>query len=531
MKRIDILQKQFRDLHQRLISELKEREVSVDQVLDQLTFMPIQVKKEYDSWIQKMLPTLEENTRIATLFRRLNPLFTFIDYGLLDHLMSNLGSKELKEDMTSYVERVTEFMRETTVGDIMDCFPGDAEPYVDYSKLKVKFKDDPKTYTLERLNNFRRKFCSTVRLSEFIFGLISLEPAGSFFATWLVPMVVVPELMKAVRKIDEHFYELQCIVSISVDQEQLYPFPDNATPSAPVSASVTHKPLPGDLIMPTPSLVSSVVKKTEDLQLKSSSRDSVNIITIGWEGAPHYARAIIGQNSDNTLKLWDFSREEYSVPLGTDRMEFRSTKMEELWTNARECQAVDLVLIFENPVDLGQNPSVTCTCNVAVFLTTSNVTKLFGHSVWDNAVIVRPFDRVYGKESSTSKYKSFLKAKPIDEYPQEVVSNIPIVPINRGGSVLPDRIDWLSPLWDTCLLKMKETAQNDFLKANSSRIRTDLERQDSEMPLKEQAILYVHGKDKSNAPIRSAVSDLLGTEVAGPLGTTKKKVLSQCRQQ
>ena len=51
------------------------------------------------------------------------------------------------------------------------------------------------------------------------------------------------------------------------------------------------------------------------------------------------------------------------------------------------------------------------------------------------------------------------------------------------------------------------------------------------MPLKEQAILYVHGKDKSNAPIRSAVSDLLETEVAGPLGTTKKKVMSQCRQQ
>ena len=122
--------------------------------------------------------------------------------------------------------------------------------------------------------------------------------------------------MKAVSEIDEHFYELEHIVSMSVDQEQLYPLPDKATPSTPVSASVTHKPLPGDLIMPTPSLVSSMVKKTEDLQQKSSSRDLVNIITIGWEGAPHYAHAIIGQNSNNTLKLRDFSREEYLVPLG-----------------------------------------------------------------------------------------------------------------------------------------------------------------------------------------------------------------------
>lgn len=71
---------------------------------------------------------------------------------------------------------------------------------------------------------------------------------------------------------------------------------------------------------------------------------------------------------------------------------------------------------------------------------------------------------------------------------------------------------------------MKETAQNSFVTANTDRIKlstTGKEREDSRKPLDEQAIFYVPGQDTSNAPIRSVVSDLLGTEVAGPLGTTE----------
>ena len=57
------------------------------------------------------------------------------------------------------------------------------------------------------------------------------------------------------------------------------------------------------------------------------------------------------------------------------------------------------------------------------------------------------------------EYQEHLKAEFIKlEYrwrdiDPKVVANIPVVPINfnphRSG--LPDRIDWLSPFWDTCL--------------------------------------------------------------------------------
>ena len=113
-------------------------------------------------------------------------------------------------------------MRETTVGDLMDFWPGEENPHMNYSELKVKFSDDPRSYTLERLNNFRRKFCCKLRLSEFIFGLILLEAGESFYATWLVPSIVAPELRKAIEEIDESFYQEEHVLMISLDIELLY---------------------------------------------------------------------------------------------------------------------------------------------------------------------------------------------------------------------------------------------------------------------------------------------------------------------
>jgi hypothetical protein len=293
-KHIDTLQRQFRGLHHRFRSQLNERRVSVDDVLAELTLLPIECCKEYENLIQQKLPLLEESTRITTLFNRLNPLFTFIDYGLLQHLISNLGSTELKEDMTSYVCEVQEFMRGTTVGDIINHWPGENVPQMNYSELKIKFKDDPRTYTLERLNNFRRKFCSRVRLSEFIFGLISLEPSESFIVTWLIPTVVVAELSKSVHQIEGSFYESEHILLISVDQEQLYPSP-SASMVSPLPVLVQRS----ERVQPEVPQAGDPTLRSTTEKIPRSADDTVNINMVGWRGAwlsLHYALISVSRN-------------------------------------------------------------------------------------------------------------------------------------------------------------------------------------------------------------------------------------------
>ena len=271
-QRIDVLQRKFRGLHSRLRSELNERRVSVDDVLAELTLLPIECCKEYESSIQQKLSVLEESTQISNLFNRLNPLFTFIDYGLLEHLISNLGSTQLKESMTSYVREVQEFMQKTTVGDVINHWPGENVPQMNYSELKVKFKGDPKTYTLERLNNFRRKFCSRVRLSEFIFGLISLEPSESFIVTWLIPTVVVAQLSKSVKQMEHSFYEFQDVLSISISVVLV----SIESPTVPVLSSVQ------DSIRKQPKVLQAGVKEVGIQPRLSTNKDVVSSAESGY---------------------------------------------------------------------------------------------------------------------------------------------------------------------------------------------------------------------------------------------------------
>ena len=50
-----------------------------------------------------MLPALDIKATVKELFLRLSPLFRFIDYGLLDHLISRFGSLEMQKDTKSYL--------------------------------------------------------------------------------------------------------------------------------------------------------------------------------------------------------------------------------------------------------------------------------------------------------------------------------------------------------------------------------------------------------------------------------------------
>ena len=45
----------------------------------------------------------------------LNPLMSFIDYGLIEYVIKKFGSDVLKQDMRSYCSEIKMFMKETTI--------------------------------------------------------------------------------------------------------------------------------------------------------------------------------------------------------------------------------------------------------------------------------------------------------------------------------------------------------------------------------------------------------------------------------
>ena len=223
-ERIETLEEQFGAIHDRLLTELTNSGVSIDRLFQALTLLPLTLRKQYESMIQGMLPELENREVVCNFFHRLNPLFTFIDYKLLQHLVSKFGSTELKTEMTSYVEKVQLFKRVTTVSELIDYWPGLEVPEVNYNKLRMKFNDDPKTYTLEKLEYFWGKFFNHLRLSEFVSVtiLVLLENANSFVAMWFVPTMIVPEVIKRFSEISNAFFQIEQILQVVLDERNLY---------------------------------------------------------------------------------------------------------------------------------------------------------------------------------------------------------------------------------------------------------------------------------------------------------------------
>ena len=233
LSRIETLEEQYRGIHTRLVAELStDEEVTVDRLLQALTLLPFAFRMQYQDTIQDMLPELEAEDRISSLFNLLDPLFSFIDYDLLKHLVSKFGSAALKEEMSDYVEKVQFFKRTTTVSELIEYWPGNKLPESNFSSLRARIGADPGSYTLDELDKFRRRFFGQLRLSDFISAsiLVQLERSSSFIAVWCIPTVAVPNLIEVITSQSaDTIFRTENVLELSVDNKCLYDIHVEAT--------------------------------------------------------------------------------------------------------------------------------------------------------------------------------------------------------------------------------------------------------------------------------------------------------------
>ena len=221
-ERLNNLEARFNQYSDRLQTELNEGEISVKKLRKSLTGLPIKLKMEYDSSIQEKLPILRDVISIEELFLRLGVLIHFIDYHLVKYFILTFGSEGLIADISSYERDVKTFMSETTVGKVMRYWPGKRSSSEDFKELWVKIRDNPETYTLEKLNELRNKHCANLNFSAILSAIVNLAPAGSFYAVWSVPTVAVDEVRRGIQRLGRVFYESEHIDMIILGDKLVY---------------------------------------------------------------------------------------------------------------------------------------------------------------------------------------------------------------------------------------------------------------------------------------------------------------------
>ena len=219
---LDELDNRFSDLHQKIRNELVAGHVDTSNLLSNLTLLPLKLKKEYDKPIQEILPELKEQKNINELFYRLNPLLSFLDYALLEHIINKFGSDQLKNAIATYGSDIQVFMQQTTIQQLMDHLPGQPEIPQNFELIKAKISKDAKKCTIAEINQLRRRLCCEIRLSEIVFHIIALEDSNSFIISFIVPSILLPDIIESARKLDDSFFQRESIAFFYTRNGWLY---------------------------------------------------------------------------------------------------------------------------------------------------------------------------------------------------------------------------------------------------------------------------------------------------------------------
>ena len=130
-----------------------------------LTTLPPDLRQEHYQFIQQHLKETQDPVEI---FLELSMYWDFVNYSLLEHVINEFGSDQLKADMRQYVADLEEFRKTTTVAQFAKHWNGKRGteiPHPHFTELMAKLPEDPSTYTLQDLETLRRDTCREFSLS------------------------------------------------------------------------------------------------------------------------------------------------------------------------------------------------------------------------------------------------------------------------------------------------------------------------------------------------------------------------------
>ena len=217
--KIDNLKSQFDHLQKQIKYELSINEdISVEMIIHSLTTLPPTLKGECEL-IAKSMPTMGKEKQVNDLICLLNPLFSFMDFGLIELLIKRFGSDYLKKDMRCYHNKMKLFMKETTIKQLINQLHSQLEVPSKFSLIEAKIGQDASECTLEQVDVIKKQYCSELHLSEMMLHLNAVADLkfNSFIVKWLISSDIIPTIMKFTRAMKLNFFDEHKITSLTLD--------------------------------------------------------------------------------------------------------------------------------------------------------------------------------------------------------------------------------------------------------------------------------------------------------------------------
>ena len=224
-KRIQIIDDKFYQLVSKVQYGLVQENIPLRNLKHCITLLPASIRYQHKAFIEEKVKAIANSESIEEIFGVVNLYWDFLNYTLLENIVSKFGNNDTKAAMTEYVTELVAFRKVTKLSDFITHWPCTGRVPPDMSNLVTKIKDkmgkDWSNCTLQDVEHF--KITLTQKLLLPSFGVILREAEqGCISLTWLIPTTIVKYLSKDIHDIKPEWFKEHHIERLAIDGQDLY---------------------------------------------------------------------------------------------------------------------------------------------------------------------------------------------------------------------------------------------------------------------------------------------------------------------
>ena len=225
--------------------------------LSRFTCLPVSARTQHRSFIEEKLTNIPPPVTFVNIWTKLNLYWDFLNYGLLEHVISNFGSQDLKHNMQEYIHELSTFKETTRLCDFIESWPcRDEYPPEDrLKKVVVKMQHKWSQCTLRDVESFKKALVNKFFLPEFDILLQNAE-RGCVCVTWLISPSIATLLQQNLANIETEFFKKHYINTMTIEPPQESEKPSVGTLSEKFRS-----------FKPDASEIKTLIKETHQMEL------------------------------------------------------------------------------------------------------------------------------------------------------------------------------------------------------------------------------------------------------------------------
>ena len=199
----------------------EEHNIPLQRLKRCITLLPASTKDQHIAFIRENLSEIKESKCMEDIFLLLNFYWDFLNYTLLEHIVTEFGNNDTKAAMAEYVRELVAFRKATKLSEFITHWQCTGKVPPDMSRLVIKMEKDWSNCTLEDVEQFRRTLTQKLLLPSFAVLLRDAEQ-GCISLTWLIPSSIVKLLSKDIHHTKLDWFKEHHIERLAIDGQDLY---------------------------------------------------------------------------------------------------------------------------------------------------------------------------------------------------------------------------------------------------------------------------------------------------------------------